>query len=427
MNLDDIIYKIRSFKEYIETRYPNYKKILLINLIGFPLYFLISNFIAKRIIVIILIALNTYFKEIRFMVMSFAPVILWLTLFSSCQNIPNSWRRPIDVETLISLDKKLGYISHKLYQMHNDFFDIMAWIPYGVIHYILPYIVLFYLMIYHTRIEISAYAIFFGLFNYAGVITELCWPTAPPWYYTNYPDIPANYDIHGNPGDLKRIDDLFNVKFYEESYNTSTIVWGAWPSLHSGVSVYIVTFMCYLKPKLSPIIFWYVPWIWFATMYLGHHFLVDLIGGFMYGFPAALLTMAYIIYMKSLNERNYNELRSVVIEDVDDGGKKLTNQVSDASIKSMNIEPSWHQYDNNKKFSTIPEEEMSREINYHQFINDNEKVEEADWKEDNEVGNEERNSKELDRRFSDKIIIDGNPSIYLDDDEENTDDSGSYL
>ena len=76
MNLDDIIYKIRSFKEYIETRYPNYKKILLINLIGFPLYFLISNFIAKRIIVIILIALNTYFKEIRFMVMSFAPVIL---------------------------------------------------------------------------------------------------------------------------------------------------------------------------------------------------------------------------------------------------------------------------------------------------------------------------------------------------------------
>jgi len=64
--------------------------------------------------------------------------------------------------------------------MHNDFFDIMAWIPYGVIHYILPYIVLFYLMIYHTRIEISAYAIFFGLFNYAGVITELCWPTAPP-------------------------------------------------------------------------------------------------------------------------------------------------------------------------------------------------------------------------------------------------------
>jgi len=63
------------------------------------------------------------------------------------------------------------------------------------------------------------------------------------------------------------------------------LVFGAFPSLHSGNAVLEMLFMCHCFPRLKPFAIGYVMWMWWATMYLSHHYAVDLVAG---GFMAAI-------------------------------------------------------------------------------------------------------------------------------------------
>lgn len=91
-----------------------------------------------------------------------------------------SWRQPIDVKTLYTLEEKLGLISFKFYKNENVFLDLLAWFPYGIVHYVMPVVTGISLMIWYKPGYVSVYLIFFGLMNTLGVITQLAWPTAPP-------------------------------------------------------------------------------------------------------------------------------------------------------------------------------------------------------------------------------------------------------
>jgi len=94
-----------------------------------------------------------------------------------------SWRRPIDVNTLYNLETKLGSACFKFNEYHNVFLDLLAWLPYGIIHYIMPVLVGLYLLFFYKPGYTSAYLFFFGIMNVVGVIIQLIWPTAPPCKY----------------------------------------------------------------------------------------------------------------------------------------------------------------------------------------------------------------------------------------------------
>lgn len=57
------------------------------------------------------------------------------------------------------------------------------------------------------------------------------------------------------------------------------MVFGAFPSLHAGSAVMEALFMSHVFPKMTPIFVTYTLWLWWATMYLSHHYAVDLVGG----------------------------------------------------------------------------------------------------------------------------------------------------
>jgi len=109
MKFKDNIYLLLSYTNAsdIKTKYPNIKSIAIINIIGVILYFIIPSFLAKAIITILLIAVNYCFKEIRGIAITFTPVVIWVLLFSTAKDIPMDWKRPIDVDTLINLEKNL--------------------------------------------------------------------------------------------------------------------------------------------------------------------------------------------------------------------------------------------------------------------------------------------------------------------------------
>lgn len=108
---------------------------------------------------------------------------------------------------------------------------------------------------------------------------QLIFPCAAPWYENMYGLAPANYAMEGSPAGLARIDLLFGFDMYTTTFTASPLVFGAFPSLHSGNAVLEALFMNYLFPKLRYVFIAYAMWMWWATMYLSHHYAVDLVGG----------------------------------------------------------------------------------------------------------------------------------------------------
>jgi hypothetical protein len=140
--------------------------------------------------------------------------------------------------------------------------------------------------------------------NIAGVLTQLAFPCSPPWYeYTYGMNTPAEYTMPGHPGGLARIDKLFGTNTYTTTFSGSPMVFGAFPSLHSGCAIIQALFISHVIPKSRPFCFAYVMWIWWACMYLTHHYMVDLVGGGVY---AVVTFWCAWDYLPSVNKHYRN-------------------------------------------------------------------------------------------------------------------------
>jgi PAP2 superfamily len=134
------------------------------------------------------------------------------------------------------------------------------------------------------------YLFAFGLVGVSAVITQLSWPTAPPWWYFKFPNATeGTYNTTGDEAELENADDALNIQFYKSIWGGGTIVFGAWPSLHIGFPAIIALNM---PGRRNQILMWlYVTLVIFSSMSLKHHFFVDALGGVIYALMAHLATI----------------------------------------------------------------------------------------------------------------------------------------
>ncbi|KAG0244012.1 hypothetical protein B0O80DRAFT_458027 [Mortierella sp. GBAus27b] len=222
-------------------------------------------------------------RRTRQFMLPFFAVAAWLILFYCCRFIPSEWRPHIFTSVLPALENILygGSISEMLATTTSPFKDIMAWIPYGVLHYVMPIVTAILIVFFAPPGTLPVFARTFGYMNVAGVMTQILFPCAPPWYETRYGGLqPAAYTMPGDPGGLARVDDILGIKMYGTTFTASPLVFGAFPSLHSADAVLISLFVVFVfGPRSIPFAMGYIFWIWWATMYLRHHYVVDLVGG----------------------------------------------------------------------------------------------------------------------------------------------------
>ncbi|KAL8746829.1 MAG: hypothetical protein Q9190_001189 [Brigantiaea leucoxantha] len=195
--------------------------------------------------------------------------------------IPSDWRPPIWVRVLPALENIFygANISNILSAHKNTFLDVMAWLPYGIIHFGAPAVCSIIIFVFSAPGTLPVFARSFGYMNIIGVFIQLCFPCSPPWYENKYGLAPANYSVKGSPAGLGRIDELFGIALYTPGFTGSPMVFGAFPSLHAGSGVAEALFMSHIFPRLRPVFSVYILWLWWATMYLSHHYAVDLVGG----------------------------------------------------------------------------------------------------------------------------------------------------
>lgn len=210
------------------------------------------------------------------------PILAWVFLFFNSRFIPLSMKRPISVKVLPVLETTFygDNLSEILASNTNTFLDIIAWLPYGLIHFALPFVVAFLIFVFAPPKTLPQFCWSFGYMNLTGVIIQdLVFSCAPPWYKVLHGLDKANYSMKGSPGGLGRIDQLLGVDMYTTGFTNSPLIFGAMPSLHSGCSTMDALWLTYLFPKAAPICIAYVVWLWFSTMYLTHHYFIDVVVG----------------------------------------------------------------------------------------------------------------------------------------------------
>ncbi|KAH7362285.1 aureobasidin A resistance protein [Plectosphaerella cucumerina] len=206
---------------------------------------------------------------------------IYLLYFFCSRFIDAKYRPHIWVRVLPALENVLygANLSNILSAHTFPVLDILAWIPYGLGHFGCPAICSALIFLFAAPKTLPVFAASFGWLNVLGVTIQLIFPCTPPWYENEHGLAPAAYGMQGSPAGLARIDKILGMDLYTTNFTTAPVPFGAFPSLHAADAVLEALFMSYCFPKFRAVFVTYVVWIWWATMYLNHHYAVDLVGG----------------------------------------------------------------------------------------------------------------------------------------------------
>ncbi|KAF9442469.1 PAP2-domain-containing protein [Macrolepiota fuliginosa MF-IS2] len=221
------------------------------------------------------------------------PIFTYLLSFYSARFVPGPWRPEISVVLLPTLEYVLygANISDILTRFTHPVLDIIAWFPYGVGHFVFPFVVAAFIWLFRSKEVLHLWGKAFGYLNVTGVLFQIVFPCSAPWYELIHGLTPANYSMKGSPGGLARIDALFHGQGYTVTFSNSPVVFGAFPSLHAACATMEALFLSHFFPQTTRYVWAYAGILYWATMYLTHHYLIDVVGG------ACLATAYFYLFL----------------------------------------------------------------------------------------------------------------------------------
>lgn len=116
------------------------------------------------------------------------------------------------------------------------------------------------------------------LLSYAGWISFVIYPAAPPWMAGEQGYLPGVYKILDVT--LQAFPDKWNLPSVYHNFNPNPVA--AMPSLHAAYPLLIWLFaLKFFKLRALPFGF-FVLAVWFAIVYLGEHYVIDVLAGAIY-------------------------------------------------------------------------------------------------------------------------------------------------
>jgi membrane-associated phospholipid phosphatase len=144
------------------------------------------------------------------------------------------------------------------------------------------------------------YTIAFGLLSYSALITFLVYPVAPPWWQFNSLYNPSYIGPQVVRILTKSVDVNLGLPVYKTLFDfLSPNQFAAFPSMHSALPFLISLFAIKIwKVKALPILIFPIG-VWFSAVYLGEHYVVDVLGGIGYAVLAFVAVEALLPYLTS--------------------------------------------------------------------------------------------------------------------------------
>lgn len=142
--------------------------------------------------------------------------------------------------------------------------------------------------------------VFFGV-NLAGFITYYVYPSAPPWYVTNYGFGPPDFaHIVASPAACVRWDQLTGISYFAAFYGRSADVFGAIPSLHVAYPMLVFVYGRRVgNSALNVVNFAFYLLVCFSAVYLQHHYVLDVLLGTAYALTGCGVERGITRYLES--------------------------------------------------------------------------------------------------------------------------------
>ncbi|MGB9740888.1 MAG: phosphatase PAP2 family protein [Candidatus Bathyarchaeia archaeon] len=223
-----------------------------------------------------------YNKCSRRFVKDWFPFAALFLSYETLNRFVGSIPRAVHIEEPIMADLKLFGVVPTLSLQHlyrAPALDYLG-VAFYSLHFIAPTIFAFVLWKYKSS-EYSKYTLAFMVCTYSALITFLVYPVAPPWFGVKATRI------------IFQVDNNLGVPIYKTVFDyIQPNLFAAFPSLHAAypwlISLY--TFKIWRKKALPILLF--PTSIWFSAVYLGEHYVVDIIGGVAYA------TLAFLVVEK---------------------------------------------------------------------------------------------------------------------------------
>ncbi len=220
-----------------------------------------------------------YNKRTRVFVKDWAPFVTTFLSFEAMFSLVGILPRFVHVDQPISAELQLfGSIPTLVLQnlYRSPFLDYLGAFFYSL-HFIAPAVFAFVLWKYSPE-NYRRYVLALAIGTYSALVTFLVYPVAPPWYGVGATRI------------LFQVDTDMGVPFYRTIFDfIQSNPFAAFPSLHAMYPWLISLFALKIKKaKALPILVFPIG-VWFSAVYLGEHYVVDILGGIAYATCAFLV------------------------------------------------------------------------------------------------------------------------------------------
>lgn len=187
---------------------------------------------------------------------------------------------------------------------HAVWADLLAAVPYAAFLYVALGFAL--VLWFRDRPRMRHFLWAFALANGLAFATWLFIPAAPPWYVAAHG---CAVDVMAAPSaaGLTRVDALLGTRYFSAFYAQSANVFGAMPSMHSAYPMLgLLTSWRASKAGARTLHVLYTAWMAAAAVYLGHHWVIDVLAGWATAAAGVGLTG---LALGALYERHRSEAR----------------------------------------------------------------------------------------------------------------------
>ncbi len=225
----------------------------------------------------------------------------YLYAYKSPHDDPDAQRARVHVDYPIVADRVLGLGELPTVRLQRAFAAggasaadwsaldrVLVWAHWS--WFLVPHGSLLYILVRHRRRFPRAAALTYAVFD-IGASAYWFLPTAPPWYAAEVAaegGEPDERGQRGEPGErapaVRRLMVEYGESFWRDGWGSLYSVFGgnplaAMPSLHFATSVNAALLLAEVGPVAGALGFGYTATLGFALVYLGEHYVVDLLAG----------------------------------------------------------------------------------------------------------------------------------------------------